>query len=235
MIRNLRTLGVAFVAVFAMSAVAASAAHATEARFTCGKTLEKNCEVTVEADPQAPGQVFVTNAGTITCNKFHAVSGSIPDGVKQSSVTLTGLEYSECEFAGLAAKVTVSEGCHYTLTSGNTEIEPEKATGNVTLAETAGKACVITIKSLKCEVTVKATQLFENAITYENKKTTGIPEEITANATTGEKIKYTTGGTCIGGAGNFENGKFNGKVTARAFELNGTTTGTQTDLTLVDA
>ena len=236
MIRNLRTLGIAFVAVFAMSAVAASAAHATEARFTCGTTEGKNCQVVVEADPQAPGQVFVTNAGTITCNKFSAASGSVPDGVKQSSVTLTGLAYTECELGGLAAEVKASEGCHYTLTSGSTEKEgeePKRSTGNVELSVTTGKTCTITIKSLKCTVTVEGPQKFENSITYENVKTTH--EEITATATTGEKIKYTTSATCPGGAVTKENGKFNGKITAKAFELNGGTTGTQTELTLVDA
>ena len=224
MIRNLRALGIAFVAVFAMSAVAASAAHATAAHFRCGTTGTLSCNITVEQDPNKPTQLFKTHAGNVSCQKFHAIgpfSGTGPE------ITLTELEYKECELAGLAATVTVPKGCHYTLTSGETEAEPEKSTGNVTLAVTAGESCKIEIKTLKCTVTVNGPQTFKNAVTYENVKTTH--EEITGHATV-NSIEYTTAATCPGGAGTFKDGVYEGTFTAKAFE----TSGPQTELTLVD-
>ena len=238
MIRKAKSLGIVLLAICAMSAVAASAAHATEARFTCGTTEGKTCEVTVEADPNEPAWTLKTNAGNTTCTEFHAVSGSLPDGVKQSSLTLTGLELKGCELGGLVATVTSSEGCHFTLTPGNTEKEgeePKRSTGNLELSVTTGKTCTITIKTLKCTTTIEGPQAFANSITYENVKTSGKPEEITGNVTIGEKIKYTTSAGCPGGAVTKENGVLNGKFTMRAFELKEGKTGTQTDLTLVDA
>ena len=224
MIRNLRALGIAFVAVFAMSAVAASAAHATAAHFKANTGAE-TAEIKFTADPNEPTQTFKTHAGNVTCPEVHGIYKGL---ATTASATFTEIKYTECELAGLAATVNfegvAGKPCGYTLTAGNTETEPGKSTGNVTL-EPAG--CKVIINTLKCTVTVEGEQEFKESITYQNVKTSF--EEITANATV-KGIKYTTSATCPGGGGPFNNGEYNGKITAKGY----TTAGTQVNLTLED-
>lgn len=230
MIRNLKAIGIAVVAVFAMSALVASAAHATEARVKCGNDITKQCTIKVTHDPTAPNGVFKTKAGNVECEKFSANSGPVTDGEKLSSLTLTELKYEECELGGLVAVVSVPSGCHYTLNSGNT-IETG-ATGSVTVAQTVGTVCEIKITAGACTVTVKP-QGPLNSVTYTNAKTATL-EEITAHANV-EKIKYTTSAGCPGGAGEAEDGKYEETITAKGFLKEGSVETTQTNLTLEDA
>ena len=64
MIRNLKALGLALVAMLAMAAVVASAAPAETADF---KSAAGTTRITAEGE--APrNQAFETTAGTVTCN-----------------------------------------------------------------------------------------------------------------------------------------------------------------------
>ena len=218
MIRNLRALGIAFVAVFAMSAVAASAAHATAAHIRAGEGVG-NAEIVVEQDPTVPTQTFKTHAGNVTCAKFSAVYNGVATA---KTATLEKVAYTECELGGLAATVNFGT-CDYTLGEGETF--EAMGRGPVTLGP-AG--CEVTIKTLKCTVTVKGAQTFANAITYTNVQTTGKPEEITGHAST-NTIEYTTSATCPGGAITLNTGVYEGTFTARAFQGGG-----QVNLTVVD-
>lgn len=228
MIRNLKAIGIAIVAIFAMSAVAASAAHATEARVKCGGPGECTIKVTHHPGPGVPLGKFHTNAGDVECEEFNAMGEPFKDETKQSIVTLTELKYSECELGGIFATVSVGSGCHYTLHSGNTITGG--AEGLVDLAATAG-GCVIVIKAGACEVTVNGPQNNLSKIIYTNVKT-GTKEEITAHAEVGS-IAYTTTASCPGGAGSFGNGTYKETITAKAFNKANETE--QTDLTFEDA
>lgn len=232
MIRNLKALGLGLIAAFAMSAVVASAAHATEADFRCGTNPEKECTIKVTHDPGTPLGVFKTHAGNVSCEDFHAI-GFVQDGIPTSELTLTELQYTECELGGLFAQVKIPAGCHYTLHSGET-VEAGVATGKVDVAQTAGTTCKIEIVAGTCTVTVEPQENL-SSIKYTNKEeevTKGVKKEtITAHANV-EKIKYTTGPPCPGGAGTFADGKYEETLTATG--LNKNNESEHTDLTLVD-
>ena len=123
MIRNLKALGIAFVAVFATSAVAVSAAHATATHFqTNGGT--GTATITVEQHPDVVAQTFKTKAGNVLCEKFSAMATEAT--ATSPTATLKEMKYSECELGGLAATVNfeakAGTPCDYTLSSGNTVV-----------------------------------------------------------------------------------------------------------------
>ena len=224
MISYPKTLGAALLAVLAMSAVGASGAQATTTHFKANTGAE-TAEVKFTADPKEPSQTFKTHAGNFTCAEVHAIYKGL---ATTASATFTEVKLTECEFGGLAATVNfegvAGKPCDYTLTAGNTETEPGNSTGNLTLGP-AG--CKVIIKTLKCTLTMEGQQEFKESITYQNVKTSF--EEITAHITI-KGLKYTTSATCPGGAGVFEDGEYNGRITAKGY----TTAGAQVDLTLED-
>ncbi len=211
MIGKLRTLGVAFVAVFAMSAMAASAAHAEETHFTAGDGTG-TAKVTIEADPTAPSQTFSTPFGTLACEEFHATGMG---AATTTEITLQGVECGECELKGTGIEAFVEfHTCDYTIHgSGEVNIGP------------AG--CGVTIEALTCKITVPGGQSFgAGTLEYTNVTTSGKPMEITAHANAAG-IHGTATAACPGGGGTFTTGTYVGTPTARAF----TTGGTQIDLT----
>ena len=225
MIRKARVLGIAAVAIFAMSALAASAAHATAAHFRCGDGTG-TCKITIEADPSKPTQLIKTQAGNTSCETLEA---HYEGTATAAEPTFTGIKYGECELGGLTATVNF-EGkagtpCHYTLTAGNTEAEPEKSTGSLTLGP-AG--CKVTTQTLKCTKTIEGSQSFQNTVTYENVHTTGQKEEITGHITISGLV-YTLSAGCPN-PGVHNDGVYEGTFTARATD----TSGNPVDLTLVD-
>src|ERR1700749_656030 len=116
MLRKLRTLGVAVVAMFVLTAVAASAASA--AAFHSEKSP------TFLLGEQKTENGFTTTAGTVKCKKAPFTSGEII-GTSDASVEITPA-YSECTAFGQAAEVTTT-GCKYkliasTATEGNVAI-----------------------------------------------------------------------------------------------------------------
>jgi len=112
MIRNLKALGLALVAVFAMSAMAASAAQAVT------PTLVTGGAGTVEGD-QVTGTVheFTVGARAVNCKKAHFKGNSL---ASQTTLTITP-EYSECgttPVLGVSLFATVTmNGCDYLFTN----------------------------------------------------------------------------------------------------------------------
>jgi len=108
MIRNLKALGLALVAVFAMSAIAASAASALEFTATNGNYPVKFSGTQPAAEPHA----FTADGFTTEC-KVAEFNGTQKAKSSTSSATPT---YKECEVAGsggfLSATVTMN-GCEY--------------------------------------------------------------------------------------------------------------------------
>jgi hypothetical protein len=99
--RKLKTLGLALVAVLAMSAVVASAASA--ANFTATKY-----PTTFTAESAKGNDTFKTEAGTVEC-KAH-FSGTLSAA---SEKVLVIPKYTECVAFGLTAEVTVPVGCAF--------------------------------------------------------------------------------------------------------------------------
>ncbi len=138
MIRNLKALGLALVAVFAMSALAASAAHA----------------VTTDGEFTSDGAVTVTGSGvekltfeagqTLTCNGDHTVMpvNQTPWAAFNPGAGLTTLtdqsHYSSCTASvgaqTLPATVTTN-GCDFVIHIGETKV------ANVSYSGTADVVC----------------------------------------------------------------------------------------------
>ena len=119
MIRNLKVLGLALVAVFAMSAMAASAAQAVT------PTLVTGGNSTLEGD-QVTGTVheFTVGARAVRCSKAHFTGSAT---ASQTTLTITP-EYKECSTTpvlgvSLFATVTMN-GCDY-LFQGLTHVDPD--------------------------------------------------------------------------------------------------------------
>ncbi len=147
MIRNIKALGLAFIAVAAMSMVAASAAQAAQlhaatspsATITGGQTVQHNFKLTTSGaetkctNAQFEGTVEGGSGGTTTAEEI--------------TVTPT---YSGCQTVGLASQV-IMNGCKYTITGA----QPQTLTALVDVTGcTSGKS--IEIKLTGCTVTVPA-------------------------------------------------------------------------------
>jgi hypothetical protein len=107
MIRNPRSLGLAFVAIFALCGVTVTAASADEFR-------SEKSSVTLTGKQDAGFlDAFNTTAGTVECEQAN-YSGTI-SATAVSSVTITPI-YSECYVAGILPAVIDMNGCDYRFT-----------------------------------------------------------------------------------------------------------------------
>jgi hypothetical protein len=132
MIRKLKTLGIAVVAVLAMSAVVASAASA--ANFTAS-----SYPTGASATSAAGNDDFKTEAGSIECHGAFSVA-SISEPTENVTVTPT---YKDCTaFGGFVSASVNMNGCDYVF----------HVNGVVDIECPAGKAIVITAGA--CEIDV---------------------------------------------------------------------------------
>jgi hypothetical protein len=151
MIRNLKSLLNATMALAAVGALSASAAQAhTPAEFHCHVAP---CAVTLAPDKPASGehpsttahQVFVVKNSigeslSFTCNEL---KGFATASVKTfTTLTFTNLEYQGCKVNGQAMTVRMN-GCHYDVT----------ASGTMTVQCPAGKSIEREIVGLGCTLT----------------------------------------------------------------------------------
>jgi len=129
--KRIRLLGLALVAVFAMSAVAASGASA----FT---TFEAETYPVKIKGTQTNTQEFAVNSGSIQCKK-----ATFEGSASGASATLkVKPKYEECTFAALGAATVEMNGCEYNLhAAGTVDVECE-----------TGKKIVV--KAATCEVKV---------------------------------------------------------------------------------
>jgi hypothetical protein len=244
MIRNLKALGLALVAVFAMSAVAASGASATAGEVSWGANTTW---ITAETDPSAKDQTFTVTPGSITASfTCDELSGKAMVDVEKSSatsITGEGIAYNDSgttpekevctgKVNGIALKTTVKfNECDYHLNAGTTVGEKAAgiSEGSAEIKCPAGK--VIEVNAAGCLVKVGPQKV--GRLTYTTVKT-GTKEEITAHAEVGETagaennaIDYTTSGiTC--GTKSETDGTYKGTVTFKGSDVN----GNQTDVTI---
>jgi len=147
MTRTLKSLGLAVVAVLAMSAVVASAAQAqaTTAKFTSmGKY-----PATFTGANGAGQETFKTEAGTVECaSSFHGVTGEATQTVEVSPT------YTGCVAFGFLNATVSMEGCKYTFKLTTTLINPHRYQAHVNVHCPAGKT--IKIVSATCEVSIGA-------------------------------------------------------------------------------
>jgi hypothetical protein len=109
MTRNLKALGLALVAVFAMSAMVASSASATTHFFTS----EGNVPVDLTGEQSSPHK-FVVAGQAVECTtaKF---DGTVAPGAAGISTVTISPTYSSCKYGAKTVHVTM-EGCDYKFT-----------------------------------------------------------------------------------------------------------------------
>ena len=196
MTRNLKVLGLALVAAFAMSAMVASAASATDYWFKSANSW------TVLTGSQVGSDQFTTNSGTVTCSTT-SYTGS-QSGTTATTVSLTPT-YSGCQISGVSATIHTN-GCFYefhthTKTAGTptpyhvtttircpTTTSPSHKTHQIEI--TVGKPTV------KCTIDVPE-QTIATGVTLTNEA--GTPTDIKADISIATGITYSeTTGTGAG-------------------------------------
>jgi len=133
MIRKFKTLGLAMVAVLAMSAFVASAA---QAQYTAS-----SYPTTAKATSEVGNDVFTTEGGTVECKS--EFSGTLSEA--SSTLTVTP-HYTNCKAFGFATATVTMNECNYIF---------HRVTGEsseVTVNCPAGK--VITVVAGNCEATI---------------------------------------------------------------------------------
>jgi hypothetical protein len=192
--KRVRIIGLALVAVFAMSAVAAASASARE--YVTEKARETSSATTTNT------QKFTAGTNVVTCKKATFSWSKQPEKAKTFTVAPT---YEECEVSSFfGVKATVNMGtCKYQFNEPTGTTEPYKAT--VDLIPT----CEIKITASICEIKIKGEQKGLEGVEVKNlNKTPGSFEgEVKANV---KNIKYTTNGGCPGETSG--NGVYEGTV-----------------------
>jgi len=142
--RKFKALGLAFVAVLAMSAVVASAAQAKESI----QLTAASYPATIHATGEGVGENFNTEAGKITCkvSHYHATLNEA-----SSSVTVKPT-YTECSaFGGLFSATVNTEECHYVFT-GTEKVAAGQYRAHVNVTCPEGQSIKITAGTCKAEV-----------------------------------------------------------------------------------
>jgi hypothetical protein len=199
MIRNLKALGLALVAVFAMSALAASAAQATPI-FTGYETPSGTHVHTIGTGTTAAGSIekFVAGAGTVECHITYETTSLTGEDteltVKPTKFTTPGTtEDGHCNTLALGANFKTDidfEGCDYIFHSG-VKLAANEYTGTVDIKCPEGKSIDIKITNstagTKCTLRVPAQNGLKHVI-YKNQKVEK-PTDVNVEATVAE-IKY---------------------------------------------
>jgi hypothetical protein len=137
MIRNLKVLGLAVVAVLALTAMMASAASA--AQYTAS-----SYPATATGSNTKGSEVFTTEGGKVECDSHFETKEPITAAT--NTITLTA-HYTNCDaFGFLEAKVAMN-GCHYHFTlSGTSNVVVVVCPGGGVIVITAG-TCKVEIKA----------------------------------------------------------------------------------------
>ncbi len=179
MMRNLKVLGTALVAVLAMSAVMASMASADD-------LTSESTPVTLTGTQEGELTKFVTTAGSTTCTTATLTGTSIATPTTEGTATPA---YSGCTCIGVACTVDTT-GCDFVLRIGGSG----STTATADLVCTGGNE--ITLTNSKCVVHVKSqSNLSKVEVTNTG---SGATRELTAHLEI-SGIHYThTEGTGIG-------------------------------------
>lgn len=216
MIRNLKALGLALVAAFALSAVVASAASA---QFHSEKTETR---LTVSSN-ETQTFSYTKNGVKVTCNKV-AVTATV---TSQTSTDVTAYPtYSEdCTALGLPADIEFNTGtnhnCYYTFTlaegatSGTSDLRCNNAGEDVTIKVTEEPGKVF------CEYTLQPQEGL-GPVVFANLGSGTTREVRLEPAVEGIKATKTKGGLLCGPATS-ETGTYSGKATVTGEETSSTT------------
>jgi len=221
MIRNLKALGLALIAVFAMSALMASAAQA-QGKFTveAGTQELTGTQDDEEGQNTATGlQVFETTSGKVQCDEVH---GQVLSGkFNETEVTAQNIHYQnngkvdQCSGPFSTSPKIEFNGCDYTFTVGETigETGMETTSNQVHIKCPVGKQITITAPFCQIHVpeqTIQMTAAGDHVVFH---TITGTPDDVTVDAhVTG--IHYQGTELCSSGTA----GVYDGNVTVKGYK-----------------
>jgi hypothetical protein len=208
MIRNLKALGLAAMAVFAMTAISASAAQAAPLFHA------EEAPVTYKGENVGGKEKFKTSAGTVECTTTSVTGESSESTSTEATISPT---YTGCKAFGFLTATVTMNGCSYKfhLVEGSSP-----ATATVDIVCPAGKD--ITISSTGCVVHVPAQTGLKHVV-FDNEGSGATRDIKATNTVTG--IKYTATGGCPGGEGTKEDGEYSGTTTVKGFKSGGAQQG----------
>jgi hypothetical protein len=216
MIRNLKALGLALVAVFAMSAFVASAASAAQGTLT---TFPEGSTAIATAEQIGEHEITLTDhpvGGGFFGFKCKKATFTGTAGVKTGAVSVHAHPvYSECSFFGQPIAVTTT-GCDYVLKVG----ESTPGGWHVITDVVCSAGSVLRFVSGTCEFTIGAqTGLTTSEVTNSGGSGTAMDLLLHTNIT---GIKYTVVKDSIGcplsGLGSFSKGDYAGTTTVKAHD-----------------
>lgn len=210
MIRKIKSLSLAFVAIGTMSIIAASAAQAAEFH------AEGGPNVSVTGAQTEAFKLQLTGSGaTVNCTQV-LFEGTLQGGTSQQTtaqeITLTPT-HTGCSAFGLAATVEMN-GCKFTITAAG-------QAANTTVLDIAG--CTvgksIQAKTAGCTITVPEQTGLSHAVGATN---AGPPKDIEVQTTLQGITYQLSGAACSGTTGvTTHDADLVGKATFRAFVDNG--------------
>ncbi|HEX3735701.1 MAG TPA: hypothetical protein VHU86_11195 [Solirubrobacterales bacterium] len=201
MIRNLKILGLAVVAVMAMGAVMASAALATP-QFTA---TEYPVEIHGAGGTGSTAEKFTTEAGTVECG-----ASTFTGTQSGASSTLTmHPTYTECVAFGFLSAAVNTEECNY-IFHANTKVSTDHYTLSTDVSCPAGQSIKITASTCSAEVKAQTGLTPVNAVN--DPESGGKAEDVTVTPAVNGQIAYTVtrdGFLCpFNGTGNKTGGSY---------------------------
>jgi len=220
MTRNLKALGLALLAIFALSAIAASGAQATAGVFTWESGTQ---HLTVEHDaeggnPATGSQKFTTFVGQVQCQEMSGKVGV--SGTESQEMTMQGVSFhnsgsTKCS-GPLSSQPTFEMGnCDYKFTAGQT-IDEMQTTGSAHIECTSG---TIVINAPLCQIKVKAQKPTGGHVIYHT--ITAAKNYVTMEATVSEIHSVAQGFFCE--KGTTTNGQYKGNVIVKGYKSDGVT------------
>lgn len=221
---KIKALGLALIAVFAMSAMSASAAQAElDADFAA---TSYNAHITANAESN---QTFQTESGLLTCEE---VTGTAVLEKESANLSAEDITYSACFATALKFPVEVDEnGCEFNFTAGTTTAANENTSdGSVHIEGCEGGDLTITIfnfskTSVGCTIHVPEQEV--DNITYHNIETGNGEHAVTIEAEDSPVTSELTEGEPKLCTTHHEDAIYNGTIIAEATNGAGATiTGT---------
>jgi hypothetical protein len=222
MIRNLKILIAAAMALAAIGAISASGAQAAE-----GHCSVEPCKVTIKPDgtPGPTGKtahhVFVVKSGgevSVTCQQLSG-EGTSPTGKTFKTIQFGNLKYQVCNCAGGECDIEMN-GCEYHFETPG--VAPHDA--KVKLVCPAGKSIVIKTTPTECLITVGSQGPLTGGIKFHDAETGGVKKDLITAESTVSEINTTihNSAACIALGLTPGTGKF-GTYTTGNVELTGET------------
>jgi hypothetical protein len=204
MIRSLKVMGLALVAVLALTAVAASAASAAEFHSEASSTFIHG-EQSVE-------NVFTVNSRTVTCKE--ATFTGTQTGTATTTLTIHPT-YGNCTAFGLPAKVSTA-GCNYQF---NQPTGSGPFSGTVNIVCETGSKIEINVNEGTCNITVAA-QGPLSSLTYTNEGS-GSSRAVSVGANVSGISSTVSGGILACGTNGTRSATYTGTVLTKGFTNSG--------------